>query len=174
MIRSRLIIVLAISASLSVGVALPARADTKLMKKKSFSAPNKKWGSARWYRERKGDKVLNYIKIAAKDGDGSGKRCVEVWIDYATKPHRHYNPGMVRNCGGRTETVSKFFATDYFGIRGMQLVVCDVPNTSGRIVRNSKNCRGNLGGIYLRSGRKYSHFEVSALRFPSGVKIQSV
>jgi len=174
MIRSRVFIVLAISASLSIGVAFPAQADTKLMKKKSFSAPNRKSGTATWYQERKGDKVLNYIRIAAKDGDGSGKRCVEVWIDYATKPHRHYNPGMVLNCKGGTKTVSKFFATDYFGIRGMQLVVCDVPNTSGRIVRNDKNCRGNLKGIYLRSGKRYSQFSVSALRFPSGVKVQKV
>jgi hypothetical protein len=174
MIRPHVFVVLALSTSLSVGVAFPAQAASKLMKKKGFAAPNKKSGGATWYQERKGDEVLNYIKITAKDGDGSGKRCVEVWIDYATKPHRHYNPGMVLNCRGGTKTVSRFFATDYHGIRGLQLVVCDVPKTSGPIVRNSKNCRGNLSGIYLRSGKKYSQFRVSALRFPSGVKVEKV
>jgi hypothetical protein len=62
----------------------------------------------------------------------------------------------------------------YYGISGVGVVVCEVPNTSGAITRNSSNCYGNLGAMYLHSGKKYSSFKVDADQYPNGVNIWKV
>ena len=171
MFRRRAFVTLAVSGSLLVGVARPAAAEADLVQKKRISGPHGRSGKVLRYVDRKDGGVLNYLKIVAEDSDGSGGRCTETWIDYATKPHRHFNPGLLVNCSGGTRRLSKVFRTPYEGIAGVQIVVCEVPNTSGRITRNGGNCRGNLSGIYLRSGRRYRDFGVDAIQWPSGVKI---
>ena len=169
MFRRRALMTLVITSSFLAVQALPAQAATPV-KKKTFSV-NGRSGTAAWYSEKSGEKVTNWVQATASDKDGPGGKCTEVWWDYATKPHQHYNPGVFVNCSGKTRTLSKAHVTDYFGIRGMQVIVCEVPNTSGSISRTSKNCKGDLGGMYLYSGKKYSHFGVNAIRFPSGIKI---
>jgi hypothetical protein len=156
---------------LLVGPARPAAADADLVQKKRISGPHGRSGKVLRYVDRKDGDVLNFLKITAEDSNGRGGKCTETWIDYATKPHLHFNPGLLVNCSGGTRSLSKVFRTSYEGIRGVQIVVCEVPNTSGRITRNGKNCRGNVSGIYLRSGRRYRDFGVDAIRRPGGVKI---
>ncbi|MEW6474967.1 MAG: hypothetical protein AB1679_22170 [Actinomycetota bacterium] len=168
MFRRRACITLALVASVFVAGTLPAHAEDRLVKKKSFSE-NGRRGSASWYQDKDGDEVTNYFKITADDKDGSGGKCTETWVDYSTKPHRHYNPGVVVNCAGGDRTLSRFHVNDYYGIRGFGLIVCEVPNTSGRITRNSSNCSGNLGSMYLHSGKRYSQFAVKATRYPNGI-----
>jgi len=174
MFRRRGFITLALAASVFVAGALPAYADAKLVKKKSFTAPHGRKGSVHWYRDNSGGRVTNYVKITAKDNDGRGGKCTETWFDYATKPHKHFNPGVVVNCSGKQKTVSKFHVNHYYGISGIQVVVCEVPKTSGKIIRNGKNCRGNLKGIYLRSGKRYSQFKSKGVQWPSGVVIKRI
>jgi hypothetical protein len=164
MFRRRALMTLAVVTALSFVQALPAHADGSLKKKKSTSV-NGRSGSAAWYRS--GD--TNWMKVTAEGG--SNGKCTEVWWDYATKPHQHYNPGVFVNCSGSTRTLSKAHVVKYFGIRGFQLIVCEVPKTSGAISRTSKNCKGDLGGLYLHSGQKYSRFSVKAMRFPSGIVV---
>jgi hypothetical protein len=53
----------------------------------------------------------------------------------------------------------------------MGVVVCEVPNTSGPITRNSGNCKGQLGAMYLHSGQPYSRFAVRADQYPDGVQV---
>lgn len=171
MLRRRALITLAVSASLLVGQTVPAAAKADLVQKKRISGPHGRTGKVSRYVDRKDGAVLNYLTITAKDPDGRGGKCTETWIDYATKPHQHFNPGLLVNCSGGTASLSKVFRTSYEGIRGVQIVVCEVPKTSGRITRNSKNCRGNVSGIYLRSGRRYRDFSVDAIQRPGGVKI---
>ena len=171
MLRRRAFITLAVSGSLLVGVARPAAAEADLVQKKSIRGPHGRSGKVLRYVDRTDGDVSNYLKIVADDADGSGGKCTETWIDYATRPHRHFNPGLLVNCSGGTVGIPKAFLTPYDGIAGVQIVVCEVPNTSGRITRNSGNCRGNLSGIYLRSGRRYRDFRVNAIQWPSGVKI---
>lgn len=170
MFRRRAFITLVVSAGLVVAVALPAEAATTLAKKKSFSV-NGKSGTAKWYVDKSGGKVTNWVTVTANDSGGSRKRCTETWWDYATKPHQHFNPGVFVNCSDGSKTRSKVHVTNYHGIAGMQVIVCDVPNTSGRITRNSNNCRGNLGGMYLHSGKRYEQFGVKAIQWPSGIRI---
>lgn len=167
MLRRRAFITFALLASIFVAGTLPAQADG-LVKRKSASSHGRS-GSASWYSDKDGDKVTNYFKITANDTDGSGGKCTETWVDYSTKPHQHYNPGVVVNCSGGNRTLSRFHVNNYYGIRGFGLIVCEVPNTSGRITRNSGNCAGNLGSMYLHSGQRYSQFAVSATRYPNGI-----
>lgn len=168
MFRRRALMTLVVATSFLVVQAVPAHADATVKKKKSFSTGGAS-GTAAWYQEKSDGKVKNWVKATAKDGSGS--KCTEVWWDYATKPWRHFNPGVFINCSGTTKTLSKAHVTDYYGIAGLQVIVCEVPNTSGSISRSSKNCKGNLGGMYLWSGRKYSSFGVKAIRYPNGVRI---
>lgn len=168
MFRRRALMTLAIATSFLVVQALPAHADGSLKKKKSTSV-NGRSGSAAWYQDNKGGSVVNWMKVTAEGG--SNGKCTEVWWDYATKPHQHYNPGVFVNCSGSTRTLSRAHVVNYHGIRGFQLIVCEVPNTSGGISRTSKNCKGDLGGLYLHSGQKYSRFSVKAMRFPSGIVV---
>lgn len=171
MFRRRALITVAVSGSLLVAMAGDAVAEVDLVQKKSIGGPHGRSGKVLRYVDRGDGDVLNYLKIVAEDSDGSGGKCTETWIDYATKPHRHFNPGLLVNCSGGTRRLTKVFRTPYEGIAGVQIVVCEVPNTSGRITRNAGNCRGNLSGIYLRSGRRYRDFRVDAIRWPSGVKV---
>ncbi len=164
MFRRRALMTLAIATSFLVVQALPAHADGSVQKKKSSSV-NGRSGSAAWYRS--GD--TNWMKVTAEGG--SNGKCTEVWWDYATKPHQHDNPGVFVNCSGSTRTLSRAHVVTYFGIRGFQLIVCEVPNTNGAISRSRKNCKGDIGGLYLHSGQKYSRFNVKAMRFPSGIVV---
>lgn len=168
MFRRRVLMTLVIATSFFVVQALPAQA-ADLRKTKSFSF-NGRTGKVSWYTEKSGGDVINWVNVTNEDSDDGGK-CTEVWWDYATKPHLHFNPGLYINCSGDTRTRSKIHVANYYGIAGFQVVVCEVPNTSGSISRSSKNCAGNLDGIYLRSGQRYSRFGVSAMRYPSGIKI---
>ena len=54
------------------------------------------------------------------------------------------------------------------------VVVCEVPNTSGLITRNSSNCKGQLSAMYLHSGQKYSSFRVTADQSPNGVQVYGI
>ena len=67
---------------------------------------------------------------------------------------------MLINCSGGTRGVSRAVATDYPHVAGMSVIVCEVPDTSGRITRNESNCRGGLGAMSLHSGQRYDQFEV--------------
>ena len=169
--RRRALIAFAVSGSLLVAGTRPAEAAAQVAQKKRVKGPHGRSGKVVRYVDHKDGREVNYLKIVADDEDGKRGKCTETWIDYATKPHQHFNPGLVVNCSGGSPAVSKAFFTRYRGIAGVQIVVCEVPETSGRIVRNSHNCRGNLSGIYLRSGRRYRDFRVDALQFPGGVKI---
>ena len=171
MLRRRALIILAVSGSLLAGVTSSAEADADVVQKKSISGPHGRSGKVLRYVDNQGGDVSNYLKIVAEDADGSRGKCTETWIDYATKPHRHFNPGLLVNCSGARRSISKAFLTPYEGIAGVQIVVCEVPDTSGRITRNGGNCRGNLSGIYLRSGRRYRDFRVDAIQWPGGVKL---
>ena len=174
MLRRRALITLAMSASLLAAVARPADAGADLVQKKGISGPHGRSGKVVRYVDSKDGDTVHYLKIVADDADGGRGRCTETWIDYATKPHQHFNPGLLVNCSGKSRQVTKAFLTRYEGIAGVQIVVCEVPETSGRIVRNSANCRGQLSGIYLRSGHRYRDFRVDALQRPNGVKIWRV
>ena len=165
MLRYRAFITLAMAAGLLVGVIGPAQASRTVKRDKSYSAPNGAWGNAKWY----ADGSYNTISASADDKSGGG--CTETWWDYTTKPHEHYNPGVFVNCSGSKRSISGVHGVNYHGINGLQVIVCSVPNTSGRITRNSSNCRGNIGGLYLHSGQRYSQFGVNAVQYPSGIKI---
>jgi hypothetical protein len=143
-----------------------------MVEKKSVSGPNGRSGSVLRYADRTAGHVSNKVTIFANDADGSGNRCTETWIDYRTKPHLHFNPGLLVNCSGGNRSVSGALTNDSENVSGMDVVVCEVPNTpASPITRNSNNCRGNLSAIYLHSGKKYEHFRVSADQYPSGVQI---
>lgn len=169
MFRRRGFIMLTVVAGVFVAGTLPAQAGTELMKKKSFTAPHGRQGIVKWYQSEEGGKITNYVKVSSKDTDGGGGKCTETWLDYSTKPWRHYNPGVVVNCTGKWKTRSWFHVNNYHGIRGIGVVVCEVPDTNGRIYRSKENCEGNLGAMYLWSGKRYSQFAVKATRFPNGV-----
>ena len=174
MLRRRALITLAMSASLLAAVARPADAGADQVQKKGISGPHGRSGKVVRYVDSNEGDTVQYLRIVADDADGGRGKCRETWIDYATKPHQHFNPGLLVNCSGKSRQVTKAFLTRYEGIAGVQIVVCEVPDTSGRIVRNSANCRGQLSGIYLRSGRRYRDFRVDALQRPNGVKIWRV
>ena len=166
MFRHRYFVALAVAAGLLTLVAVPAQAADGLVKKKTVTGPNGRVGSAAWYQ----DGGNNWIVFTADDNDGSGGKCTETWVDYSTKPHVHWNPGVFVNCAGGKRTV-KGMTNNGKTIQGFGLVVCEVPKTSGRIVRNSSNCRGNLGSMYLHSGQAYSSFDVTADQHPSGIQV---
>ena len=173
LLRERSSITVAVSLALVVGFAWPAQAKAKVVQQKTVSGPHGRSGRVLRYIDSADGKV-NHLRIVAEDADGKGGKCTETWIDYATRPHQHFNPGLLVNCSGDTRRVSEAFTTAYSGIAGVQIVVCEVPNTSGRIVRNGRNCQGNLSGIYLRSGRRYRDFRVGAIQWPSGVRLWKV
>ena len=171
MFRSRALLTLAIAAGMFTAVAVPASAEDDLVQKKSFSS-GKASGSVKRHLDRSGGKVRNWVTVTASDSPGG--MCTETWWDYATKPHQHFNPGVVVNCSGSDKTVSPLHVTSYHGISGMQVIVCEVPDTDGRIVRNRSNCRGNIGGMYLHSGKRYSQFAVKAIQYPNGITVHRI
>lgn len=171
MFRRRGLITLTLAAAFSVTAALPAQADSNLVQSKSFSSGSAK-GTVKRYEDRSGGKERNWVNVFASDTPGG--KCTETWWDYATKPHQHFNPGVVVNCSGSDRTLDNLHVTSYHGIAGMQVIVCEVPNTNGPIVRNRSNCRGNIGGMYLHSGKRYSSFSVSAIQRPNGITVHRI
>jgi len=169
MLLRRVLIVFVLAAGLVAVVGLPAYAASNLVQKKTVSGVHGRSGTMQRYADNGGGN--NRVTISATDPDGAGGKCTEVWVDYSTKPHEHFNPGLLVNCSGRTKTVSGVLTNDYAHITGAGVVVCEVPRTSGPIVRNSGNCRGQLGSVYLHSGQSYSHFKVNADQRPNGVNI---
>jgi hypothetical protein len=163
--RRGFFVALAASAGLITLVAAPAQAG--LVQKKSATGPSGRSGSV----ERYSDSGRNYVRLTADDNDGPGGKCTETWADYSTKPHEHWNPGVFVNCSGGKRSVSPALTNNGKTIQGIGIVVCEVPNTSGRIVRNSGNCRGQLGAMYLHSGQPYSRFAVTADQHPDGIQV---
>ena len=165
MFRRRFFVALAASASLITLVAAPAHAG--LVQQKSATGPNGRTGSVQRY----SDNGQNWVRLTADDNDGPGGKCTETWVDYSTKPHEHWNPGVFVNCAGGKRSVAPALTNNGKTISGIGIVVCEVPKTSGRIVRNSGNCRGNLGAMYLHSGQSYSSFSVTADQHPDGIQV---
>ena len=174
MLTRRAFIVLAASTGLVVGLALPARAQGDAVQKKGVKGPSGRSGTVARYVDQRDGGVVHSVTMTATDADGRGGRCTETWVDYRTKPHQHLNPGLLVNCSGGAGRVAGAVATRYPGVVGMGVIVCEVPNTSGRITRNESNCRGSLGAMSLHSGRRYRDFEVEADRAPGGVRIWRV
>ena len=170
----RACIVLAVSTGLVAGLALPAPAKNNPVQKKSIKGVRDRSGSAARYADRRDGGTITTVTMTAADADGRGGRCTETWVDYRTKPHQHLNPGMLVNCSGGSRAVSGAVATDYEGVVGMSVIVCEVPETSGRIQRDESNCRGGLGAMSLHSGQRYDQFEVDAPQSPGGVRIWRV
>jgi hypothetical protein len=162
---------LAASMGLLVGLAIPAAARSEAVQKKSVKGVDSRTGTVTRYAERSGGRSYNSVTMTARDTDGRGGRCTETWVDYRTKPHQHFNPGVLVNCSGGTRSVSGAVDNDYEGVFGMTVVVCAVPNTSGPITRNRSNCRGGVSGIDLQSGRRYDQFRVDAAQYPSGIRV---
>jgi hypothetical protein len=171
MLRRRVLVVSAVAAGLVASVGLPAYAASNLVQKKTVSGVHGRSGTVQRYADRSGGKVANSVTLTAKDADGAGGKCTEVWADYSTKPHEHFNPGLLVNCSGGTVSVSGGLTNNSPNVSGVGVVVCEVPNTSGSIVRNSSNCRGQLSSVYLHSGQSYSRFKVNADQAPNGVNI---
>jgi len=172
--RRRAVVISAVAAGFVVAVNLPAHAASTMVQKKSVSGVNGRAGSVLRFADRTAGHIANSVTISANDADGSGGRCTETWVDYSTKPHQHFNPGLLVNCSGGTRTVSNVMRNDYPHVSGMGVVVCEVPDTSGPIERDSDNCSGNLSAVYLWSGKRYSSFKVSAPSYPNGVNIWKV
>ena len=170
----RVFVLLAASTGLVVGLALPAPAQGEAVQSKSITGPDGRSGTVTRYADRRDGGTAHSVTMAATDADGPGGRCTETWVDYRTKPHQHLNPGMLVNCSGGTRGVSGAVATDYDGVVGMSVIVCEVPDTSARITRNESNCRGGLGAMSLHSGQRYDQFEVHADQSPGGVRIWRV
>ena len=154
-----------------VGLVLPAAAQAEPVQKKSVKGVDGRAGTVTRYADRSDGRASNSVTMTATDADGPRGRCTETWVDYGTKPHQHFNPGMLINCSGGNRGVSGAVANDYAGVVGMAVVVCVVPDTSGPITRNDSNCRGSLSAIYLHSGQRYDRFRVDAAQYPSGVRI---
>jgi len=174
MAAHRAFLLMAASAVLVVGLAPPVLAKGNAVQKKSIKGDGGRSGSATRYVDRRDGRTVTSVTMTANDADGRHGRCTETWIDYRTKPHQHLNPGMLVNCSGGTRGVSGAVATNYHGVVGMSVIVCEVPNTSGRITRNESNCRGGLGAMSLHSGQRYDQFEVHADQSPGGVRIWRV
>jgi hypothetical protein len=170
MFSRRVAITLSLSAGLFAAAALPAHAASDLVQKKTVSGPNGRSGTALRFAGSSG----NSVTLIAVDADGPGGKCTETWVDYSTKPHEHWNPGVFVNCSGGTRSVANALTNNGKTITGMGVVVCEVPNTSGPITRNSGNCKGQLGAMYLHSGQRYSSFRVTADQRPDGVQVYGV
>ncbi|HEV7865101.1 MAG TPA: hypothetical protein VGR20_20565 [Acidimicrobiia bacterium] len=170
MFRRRAFITLAVAAGVLLAVALPAEAASTQVQKQTVAGPNGRSGTVVRFADRSSGTVANSVTISATDPDGPGGKCTETWIDYTTKPHEHFNPGVLVNCSGGTKTVSGVLTNSGKTVNGMGVVICEVPNTSGSITRNRSNCRGNFKEVYVRSGR-YSSFRVNAAKSPDGVRV---
>lgn len=174
MFRRRAFIVSAVAAGFVLAVNLPAQAASNMVQKKTVSGINGRSGSVLRFADRTAGHIANSVTVSANDADGRGGRCTETWVDYSTKPHEHFNPGLLVNCAGGSRSASGVLTNNSPNVAGIGIVVCDVPNTSGPIVRNSNNCRGQLSAVYLHSGQSYSHFKVNADQYPNGVNIWKI
>jgi hypothetical protein len=170
----RAFILLAASTGLVVGLAVPAPAQGEAVQNKTITGKDGRSGTVARYADRRDGRTVHSVTMTATDADGRGGRCTETWVDYRTKPHQHLNPGLLVNCSGGKRGVSGAVATRYHGVVGMGVIVCEVPDTSGRITRNESNCRGGLGAMSLHSGQRYDQFEVDADQSPGGVRIWRV
>jgi len=167
----RVFMVLAVAVALVLGSAVPAPAGADAVQKKTIKGVDGRSGTVSRYVERRGGHTVTSVAMTATDPDGEQGRCTETWVDYSTKPHQHLNPGLFVNCSAGTRGVAGVVTTDYDGVVGMSVIVCEVPDTSGPISRDGSNCRGGLGGMSLHSGRRYADFEVHAPVSPDGVRI---
>jgi hypothetical protein len=174
MFTRRAFVLLAASTGMVVGLALPAPAEDGAVQKKTITGPAGRSGTVARYTDERDGRTVHSVTMTANDTDGRSRRCTETWVDYRTKPHQHLNPGLLVNCSGETGRVSGAVSTRYHGVVGMSVIVCEVPDTSGRITRNESNCRGGLGAMSLHSGRRYKDFEVDADQSPGGVRIWRV
>ena len=174
MAARRAFVLMAASAVLIVGLAPPALANRAAVQKKSIKGNGGRSGSATRYVDRRDGRTVTSVTLTADDSDGGHGRCTETWVDYRTKPHQHLNPGLLVNCSGGTRGVSGAVSTDYDGVVGMGVIVCEVPDTSGRITRNESNCRGGLGAMSLHSGQRYDQFKSDGDVSPGGVRIYRV
>ena len=157
------------------GLASPAPAEGGAVQTKHIDGPAGRSGTVARHVDRRSDgRTVTSVTMSASDVDGRRGRCTETWVDYRTKPHQHLNPGLLVNCSGGTRSVSGAVATDYPGVVGMSVIVCEVPDTSGRITRNDSNCRGGLGAMSLHSGRRYDEFRSDGDVSPGGVRIWRV
>src|SRR5438128_383747 len=102
MFSRRAIVALALSAGVFAAFALPANAASDLVQKKTVSGVNGRSGTALRFASSSG----NSVTLIADDADGPGGKCTETWVDYSTKPHEHWNPGLLVNCAGGTLTVA--------------------------------------------------------------------
>jgi len=166
----RLAALLCLSSGAFVALALPAQAASNLVQQKTVSGVHGRSGTV----QRFAVNGVTSVTLSGNDPDGRGGLCTETWVDYSTKPHKHFNPAVLVNCSGTTKSVAGILATPYSGISGIGVVVCEVPNTSGPIVRTSSNCKGNLSAMYLHSGKRYSSFQVTAVSYPDGVIVRRV
>jgi hypothetical protein len=174
LLARRALMLLAISSCLVGGLALPAPAQDGAVQKKSIDGPAGRSGTAMRYTEDRDGSPFHKVTMMADDADGRGGRCTETWVDYRTEPHQHLNPGVLVNCSGGTGSVEGAMATDYDGVAGMSVIVCEVPDTSGGIIRNESNCRGGLGAMSLHSGQRYDQFRSNGDQRPGGVRIWRV
>ena len=174
MAARRVFMVTAAAAALVIGLAGPAPARGDAVQRKAVTGVGGRSGTVSRYVDRRDGRSVTSVSMTADDVDGGHGRCTETWVDYSTKPHQHLNPGLLVNCSGGTRSVSGAVSTDYDGVVGMSVVVCEVPDTAGRITRDESNCRGGLSGMSLHSGRRYDEFEVHAPVSPSGVRIWRV
>lgn len=170
----RVFIVMVAAAAFVGGLALPSSAKGEAVQKKSIKGTSGRSGSATRFVDRRDGRTITSVSMSADDADGRGGRCTETWVDYRTKPHQHLNPGMLINCSGKRRAVSGAVSTDYPHVAGMSVIVCEVPDTSGRITRNGNNCRGGLGAMSLHSGQRYDQFKSNGDRTPGGVRIYRV
>jgi hypothetical protein len=160
---------------LAVGPAGAAPAADGSVQTKRINGPGGRSGTVARHVDRRSDgRTITSVSMTAADVDGRHGRCTETWVDYRTKPHQHLNPGLLVNCSGGTRSVSGAVATDYEGVVGMSVIVCEVPDTAGRITRNESNCRGGLGAMSLHSGRRYDEFKSDGAISPGGVRIWRV
>ncbi|HYH51092.1 MAG TPA: hypothetical protein VEG38_16215 [Acidimicrobiia bacterium] len=174
----RTLAVLIAATGLVVGPAVRtgAAARGEAVEKKTITGPKGRTASVMRFADRRDGRTVHSVTMTAEDVDGRDGRCTETWVDYRTKPHQHLNPGLVVNCSGGRRSVTGAVATDYHGVAGMSVIVCDVPETSGRIRRDGSNCRGGLGAMSLHSNRRYDEFgvDIDADRSPGGVRIWHV
>ncbi len=146
MIVRRSLFLPVVATTLLLWVAPPAPAQGEAVQTKSIEGPGGRQGTVYRYAEQRGNgRTVHSLTMTADDADGRGGRCTETWVDYRTKPHQHLNPGLLVNCSGGRRRVAGAVATEYHGVAGMSVVVCEVPDTSARIRRDESNCRGGLG-----------------------------
>jgi len=111
------------------------------------------------------------VTLTADDPDGPSGQCTETWVDiipeFRHKPH--YNPAVFVNCTGVPTKIEGLFHESR-SVVAMRTAICEVPNTAGPIVRNTKNCL-NGAHIGLQSGKSYAQIAVHDNSTPEGVLV---